>query len=103
WTNAGGVLDDIDAPLFADGGSGPGTATGDDRLHLDDTGDPTDNTGDLTLDRVTGLGMTAAADPDRAGITYTGLEVLEIHLGSGADLFTIHSTHLGSTLLKGGP
>ncbi len=55
----------------------------------------------LSATRITGLGM----GPDRTiggrrqpgGITYTGLEELDIRLGQGADTVTVDSTHAGLT------
>ena len=54
----------------------------------------------ITATRITGLGM----GPDRTiggrrqpgGITYTGLEELDVRLGKGNDNVTIDSTHAGS-------
>ena len=90
WPNSGGLLDDIDAALVIDGGSGPGSLSGLDILTVDDTGDSSANTGALTATTITGLGM------DVAGITYTTFEDLAIALGSGGDTFTVHSTHAGA-------
>ena len=66
-----------------------------DTLTVDDTGDPNANTGVLTLNTLTGLGMGS-------GITYAGLEAIEISLGSGGNTFRIDSTHEGTTLLNAG-
>ena len=60
---------------------------------MDDSGDALANTGTLTATTLTGLGMSD-------GIDYAELESLNIDLGSGADGFTIASTHLGSTTLN---
>ena len=65
-----------------------------------------DDIGNLTSTRLTGLGM----GPDQfvagrvlnGGITYGDLEALNIHLGHGQDAFTIATTHLGSTRVTGG-
>ena len=92
WTNSGGWVDDVDALLVVDAGTGPGVATGDDLLAVDDTGDTDDNTGELTLDLLTGLDMAV-------GIRYLGVERLTVDLGSGDDTFTVHSTHAGTTAL----
>ncbi len=89
WPNSGGLLDDIDARLTVDGGSGPGSFTGLDLLTVDDTGDPTANTGVLTSTTITGLGLASA------GITYLAFEDLTIALGSGGDTLTVDSTHAG--------
>ena len=85
-----GILDGISALLQVDGGAGH------DILTAFDTGDATPNTGALTLDAITGLGMAV-------GIGYGNLEELTIDLGSGGDAFTILSTHAGLTTLNAGP
>ncbi len=92
WTNTGGTVNDVDAKLTVVGGTGPGPITGSDLLAVDDTGDTAANTGELTFDWITGLGMAV-------GVTYSGFEFLTIDLGSGGDTFTIHSTHAGNTAL----
>ena len=60
---------------------------------MDDTGDVAPNTGVLTSTSLTDLGMSG-------GITYGTLEHLNIGLGSGGDIFTIASTHAGTTTLN---
>ena len=82
-TNSG-TLNDIHALLTIDGGAGANT------LNVSDAGDATANTGTLTATALTGLGMTG-------GITYGTVETLNIALGSGADQFTIQSTHSNTT------
>ena len=65
-----------------------------------------DDIGNLTSTRLTGLGM----GPDQfvagrvlnGGITYGDLEALNIHLGHGQDAFTIETTHFGTTRVTGG-
>jgi acrosin len=84
---AGGVLNAISAPLTVNGEGGFDT------LNVDDTGDPDPNTGTLTEDSITGLGMSD-------GITYGTLEHLNIGLGAGGDSFTIEDTHTGTTSLN---
>ena len=82
---AKGLVDEINAFLDIDGG------TGTDSLELDDTADTSANTG--TLERVgdhaelRGLGLTSA------GIDYSTLEQVAVNLGSGNDTFTVESTH----------
>jgi len=78
----GGTVNAINAllTLNADGGY--------DILNVDDSGDTQANEGILTQDRITGLGMTG-------GIVYTGMEQLEISLGSGDDEFAVESTMTG--------
>ncbi len=84
-----GLLDAIGALLELAGGGGA------DQLFADDTGDATPNSGTLTSDHLAGLGL---ATP----LHYTGFEELSIGLGSGADTFTILSTHEGTTTLNAG-
>ena len=64
-----------------------------DTVNVSDWADASDNTGSLTSTSLTGLGMGPS------GITYAGLEFLNIDLGSGSDDFTIVSTHGGQTTL----
>ena len=85
-TNTGGVLGTIAASLAIDGQGGTDT------LNTDDTGDATATTDALTATTLTGLGMAGS-------ITYTGIQTLNISLGSGADAFTIDSTHANTTNL----
>jgi hypothetical protein len=65
-------------------------SSGEDVLNVDDTGDTADNSGTLTDVAITGLGMSGT-------ISYGTIERLAISLGSGADTFTIISTHNGDT------
>ena len=84
-THTGGTLNAVAAPLDIAGG------TGSDSLDADDSGDTTDNTGSLTSDLLSGLGLHSE------GLGYTGIETLNIRLGSGADTFTITSTSSTTT------
>ena len=72
-----------------------------DTLNVFNNDSPADEIGVLTDERVFGLGMGAATVVGgRAfdgGIRYRELETLNIHLGSGADLFTVETTHRGLT------
>jgi trimeric autotransporter adhesin len=86
-SNTGGTVNSISALLTIDGGSGA------DQLQVDETGDVSDNTGVLTQNSITGLGMSN-------GIQYSALETVEINLGSGSDSFTIASTHNGTSNLN---
>ena len=61
--------------------------SGSDTLNVDDTGNTTGQSGTLTSTTLTGLGMGAS------GITYSGLSVLKINLGSGNDTFNVQSTY----------
>ena len=72
-----------------------------DTLNVDETGETTGNTGFLTSTRIWGLGMPGSTLTDN-GITYGSIESLNIVLGSGADEFTILSTHTAPTSLKTG-
>ncbi|MCX5670548.1 MAG: hypothetical protein NTU94_04405, partial [Planctomycetota bacterium] len=74
-----------------------------DTLTVYNGGSPSNDVGGLTADRLSGLGMGGDAVIGgrlvRGGIGYTGLEAVNIELGSGDDTFTIESTHAGSTTL----
>jgi hypothetical protein len=63
---------------------------GADTLHVDDSGDTEGNTGTLTGNSLSGLGMTGS-------IVYGGLEALNIALGSGSDAMQVEGTHAGTT------
>jgi hypothetical protein len=66
-------------------------------MNVDDTGSTATNTGTLTGNTLTGLGIGPA------GITYCGLANLNISLGSGDNTFTIASTNYGTvTTLNAG-
>ncbi|MBC1253909.1 hypothetical protein GNE54_00490, partial [Trichormus variabilis V5] len=89
--NGGGIVNEILALLFVDGGAGGDT------LNVDDRGDGAPNNGTMTANTITGLGMSN-------GISYTLLEATNILLGSGNDIFTINSKIPGSSILvDGGP
>jgi Ca2+-binding RTX toxin-like protein len=83
--NTGGTVDAIGALLTIAGG-----AAGTDLLDVDDSGDTSASTGQLTGTALTGLGMAS-------GIGYSAIEDLRIHLGAGDDLFTVAATHAGTT------
>ena len=86
-----GTLNAVAAPLDITGG------TGTDSLDVDDSGDTANNTGSLTNNLLSGLGLHSE------GIGYLGIETLGIRLGSGADSFTIVSTSsTTSTTLRAG-
>src|SRR5213076_1363905 len=91
-------LNTIRGPLTIDGGANPrGGGVDNDSLFLDDYQDSANNTGTLTNNSVTGLGMISGS------LTYRNFEILTIGLGSGSDTFTISSTHAGFTELNAGP
>ncbi|MFI5455223.1 MAG: beta strand repeat-containing protein [Isosphaerales bacterium] len=73
----GGIVDNIKGPLTIQG-------FGNDTTNVDDTGSTTAKTGTLTATSLTGLNMGSA------GITYAGLSVLNISLGSGGNTFNIN-------------
>jgi hypothetical protein len=98
--NAGLTLDDIAGLLTLNGEAGTG-----DTLSLIDTGDDEANLGVLTNTRITGLGMGANdADPpnDARGILYWNLESINVSLGTGRDIFTVHSIGDDTTISAGG-
>jgi hypothetical protein len=72
-----GILNNIQGALIVDGSSN-------DTLNVDDTGSTVSKTGTLSATTLTGLAMGAN------GITYSGLAVLNISLGSGSDTFTVN-------------
>jgi hypothetical protein len=72
------TVNSISALLTVVGGEGQ------DGLEVNDSGDATNNAATLTNSSLTGLGMSA-------GVQYSGLETLDIQLGSGNDAFTIRS------------
>ncbi|MDB5289466.1 MAG: hypothetical protein JWL69_707, partial [Phycisphaerales bacterium] len=82
---AGGILDNIQAPLAI---TGSGAVT---TLTLDDTASAGAKTGTLTGTAVTGLGMGAS------GVTYAAVGTLNVNLGSGGNTFTIASTNAATT------
>src|SRR5262249_55353904 len=71
----GGIVDKIKGPLVIVG-------SGADTMNVDDTGSTMAKTGTLTESTLTGLNM--------AGITYSGLAVLNINLGSGGNALAIN-------------
>ncbi|MEW6157779.1 MAG: hypothetical protein AB1813_10120, partial [Verrucomicrobiota bacterium] len=83
-----GNVNAIAALLTVNGGSDSDT------LNVDDTGDATGNSGHLTSTMLTGLGMSD-------GIQYSAIELLDVQLGSGDDVFTIDSTHAAVTSVSG--
>ena len=82
----GGTLNRMKARLTLDGQGG------NDTLYADDSGDLAANTGLLTKNQLTGLGMTAAPNRSSSGIGYGNFEGIDVALGSGNDTFVITST-----------
>jgi hypothetical protein len=83
--NASGVLAGIQGALSVVGGSGSDT------LNLDDTGDAKAQTGALTANSLTGLGM------GQSGVTYSGLVALNLNLGTGGDTINVPNTASGTS------
>jgi len=69
--------------------------SGHDSLSLDDSGSTVAKSGTLTTSTITGLGMGS-------GITFSGLSLVSITLGSGGNTFTIASTPAATVLLSSG-
>ncbi|HAM70036.1 MAG TPA: hypothetical protein DCM86_00140, partial [Verrucomicrobiales bacterium] len=88
----GGTLNGLLGRLVV---SGAGAS---DTLNLDDTGDLLGNTGTLTASSLVGLGL-GGNDPAK-GLQFSGIEILNINLGAGADNFTILSTGTGTTTVN---
>ncbi|PLX90217.1 MAG: hypothetical protein C0620_13905 [Desulfuromonas sp.] len=84
-----GTLNDIDGPLYVSGNSG------DDQLTFNDSGDTEDNSGVLTDEALTGLGMT---NP----VTFDTFEDVTLAMGSGSDDLTITTTIPGQTTVTAG-
>ncbi|MCX7200338.1 MAG: hypothetical protein NTW37_20745, partial [Proteobacteria bacterium] len=74
-----------------------------DVLNLFNRASVSDDAGVLTDSRLTGFGMggdtVVAGKAVKGGISYQGLEQLNLMLGSGNDRLTVESTHLGSTTI----
>jgi hypothetical protein len=90
-----GIVGGVQGPLIING-------SGNDTANVDDTGDTTVNQmGTLTQSTLTGLGMGPK------GITYSGLAVLNINLGSGGNRFFINVSSgknlPATTTINGGP
>jgi Ca2+-binding RTX toxin-like protein/Ca2+-binding EF-hand superfamily protein len=90
----GGNVNSIAAKLVVNGES-----SGNDTLNVDDTGDSTSNDGTLTSSRITGLGM-GGGDTTK-GIQYSGVDTLNINLGTGGDILNVQSTSALTTVRTG--
>ncbi len=86
--DAGGTVNLILAPLTLIGGEG------EDTLNVDDSGDSEPNSLTLTADSITGLGMSD-------GIGYSGVESLNIALGSGGNTVNVQSTSAHTRMVTG--
>ena len=77
-----------------------------DVLNLYNSDSPSNDIGELTLDRIKGLGMSNGTVINgrvfEGGIGYIALEELNVNLGSGNDELTVNSTHSGITSISGG-
>ena len=77
-----------------------------DVLNVFNSESPSNDTGTLTEDHLSGLGMgpdtVIAGRPFLGGITYHNMEQFNLTLGSGNDTLTIESTHAGTTSIKAG-
>jgi hypothetical protein len=85
----GGVVSSIQGALTVVG-------SGNDTLNVDNTGSTTGQSGTLSATMLTGLGIGTG------GITYSGLAVLNINLGSGNDTFTITGVSSSTTTTVNG-
>ena len=86
----GGVLSTIGGSLVLSGGG----AT--DVLNIDDSGDSSTQTGLLSSNALTGLGMA------KNGVTYTGMSSLDVSLGNGSATLTVLGTEAGPTTVSAG-
>ncbi|NJN76698.1 MAG: hypothetical protein HC796_11665, partial [Synechococcaceae cyanobacterium RL_1_2] len=85
--NTNNLVDDIDGLLTLAGGQGQ------DQVLINDRGDITPNIGTLSDINVLGLGMDGS-------INYGDIEILDLRLGSGGDIFTIQNTHKNYTTIS---
>ena len=83
----GGTVHGIDAKLDVVGGDGTN-----DRVFVDDSGDPTDNTLTSVQNKLTGLGLSSE------GITYGTVELLDVSNGAGNDVANIKGTSTNTVL-----
>jgi hypothetical protein len=73
----------------------PTATTGTNVLTVDDSGDRLGREGELTSTSVTGLGMFE-------GVSYSGMDAVNVKLGSGSDRLNIRSTARGVTYTASG-
>jgi Ca2+-binding RTX toxin-like protein len=77
-----------------------------DVLNVSNRNSPSNDSGQLSATRLTGFGMgddsVINGRKILAGISYSGLEELNIELGKGNDSLVIQDTHAGKTTLNGG-
>ena len=90
--NGPGTLNNIAGPLTINGAAAAPAVS----LLVYDNADTTANTGTLTATTLTGLGMAS-------GLTYSGMDRLDVNLGSGANTFTLQGSNAGTaTTITGG-
>ena len=98
--NSAKTVDELDAHLII------ATEAGSDTLNIDDSGDDNDNVVKVTANRISGLEMSTA------GITYGGVERLNVFTGGGneqvtvdgsAAVKTVVATFAGTILWKSSP
>ncbi len=87
----GGATAPIQGPLVVNGQALDGSGHAIDTLNVDDTGDNTSASGTLTATNLKGLGMGSS------GISYRGLNTLNVNLGTGGNTFSVQSTAAGTT------
>ena len=73
----------------------PTATTGNNVLTVDDSGDKLDQDAELTSSTITGLGMVE-------GVSYSGMDQVNVKLGSGSDALRIRSTARGVTYTADG-
>jgi Ca2+-binding RTX toxin-like protein len=83
----GGTVHAINALLDVVGGAGTN-----DRVFVDDSGDPTDNTLNSTQGKITGLGLSTE------GITHGSIELLDVSFGAGNDVANVKGTSTATVL-----
>jgi hypothetical protein len=87
--NGGATLNGIAGKLSVQGDGG------NDTLVVDDSADTAANSGVLGANSLTGFGL-------RKGLSYAGMELLDMRLGSGSDQLAIIGTHAGKTRIDAG-
>ncbi|MEY2474398.1 MAG: hypothetical protein QOK28_3727 [Actinomycetota bacterium] len=83
----GGTVHGINALLDVVGGDGTN-----DRVFVDDSGDPTNNTLTSVQNKLTGLGLSSE------GVTYGTVELLDVSNGAGNDVANVRGTSTNTVL-----
>ena len=87
-----GIVNHLNGSIVIQGSEDAlGGTDGIDTLIVGDQAETTNDTGALTLNTITGLGL--------AGVTYHQIDYLEIYTGSGDETFTVESTHVRETFI----